>query len=271
VKIDGGLSFVVGPMGAGKTLHEVRHGVATMLASKWWVTNVPLYDDALYRIARRVAWLSGANRRRVYDNLQRRYVFTDDLEHALRHAVHRSLRRPGDAMCRLGWDESLADLNSREWDGGRGKTKDDRAELFERVPMLRKNGVAGFLLVQHEELLDKNARRIANWYVRLQNQRENHRLLGMRVKVLPPLFLAYWYQGNAPIARSSASVKPVRIERYFLSWHRNLYDTLGLYGISARDAENGNVIWLDNSYGPVRALDRVRDEPVGAPDEGSAA
>jgi hypothetical protein len=165
-------------------------------------------------------------------------------------------------MVRLDWDEALGDLDARGWDGNlaKGRSKDDRAQLFERVPMLRKNGVAGFLLVQHEELLDKNARRIANWYIRLQNQRENTRVMGMRVKFLPPLFLAYWYQTNQA-DKTPRGARAIKIERYPLSWHRKLYDTLGLYGISRDDAENDRTIWLGS---PRPALPAPpRDEGAG--------
>jgi len=196
VRVDGGLSFVVGPMGSGKTLFEVRGGVRAMLEGGWWITNVPLYPDALDRIAFHVAPLSRTKRRRLRDRLESRYIYTDDLRHALSHGVDRRIRKPGRALARLGWDESYSELNAREWDGGRGKSKDDRAELLENVPMLRKLGVHGYLLAQHEETVDKNMRRICNWVIRLHNQRESIRVMGMRVPFLPSLFLAYYYQAN---------------------------------------------------------------------------
>lgn len=243
MKIDGGLSIVTGPMGAGKTLFEVRHGISHMLHTGWWVTNIRLYEDSFERIAWHVNKTSKAKRRRVIEKLNERYRYTEDLEHALLHAVDRKLRRPGIAIARLGWDESLAALNAREWAGGRGKTMDHRNELFDRIPMLRKNGIAGFLLVQHENLIDVSARRICNWQIRLQNQRENTRIFGMRIKFLPPLFLAYWYQGNVGDT-TRIQIPPMRVERYPLTWHRKCYDTLGLYGVSAEDASTERTIWL---------------------------
>lgn len=266
MKVDGGLWIVQGPMGAGKTLFEVRSGIRHMLSGGWWVTNIPLYDDALERVARHVAPLSASRRAKVLRGLREHYRYTDDLEHALRHAVDRSKRKPGVALARIGWDETLADLNAREWAGGRGKTADDRNELFERVPMLRKNGAVAFLLVQHAELIDKNARRICNGVVLLQNQRENTRVLGMRLKVLPPLFLAYWYLTNGADRGAAAAqrVRPVKRERYPLTWHRNLYDTLGLYGVSARDAEDDLTIWLGRGE-PAGEREAARDELPALP------
>jgi hypothetical protein len=263
----------VAPMGGGKSLSEVRDGVAHMLRGDWWVTNIPLgvFERGVFyehderwadRVALHVAPLSRRNRRKVRDKLLSRYVFTEELEHALRHAVVRDLRTPGHARLRIGWDESLSDLNSREWDGGRGKTKDDRAELFERVPMLRKNGALCALLVQHEELLDKNARRICNWYVRIDNQRENHRLFGMRLPMLPPLFIAYWYRPNKA-NKADRSVQPAKVERFFRTWHGSIYDSHGLYGVSRDDAEAGDIIWLGHAEPLLlpAGVGAVRDEP----------
>jgi hypothetical protein len=260
VKVDGGLGMTVAPMGGGKSLYEVRRGIAHMLAGGWWVTNVELgvFRDGLFyggdeawalKVAQHVAPLSRRNRHLVRDKLLRSYVYTEDLEYALRHAVPRELRRPGHALCRIGWDESLADLNAREWDGGRGKTKDDRAELFERVPMLRKNGAFANLLVQHEELLDKNARRICNWYVRVENQREAARVMGMRLPMLPPLFLAFWYRPNKA-DKTDRGVRAVKVERFIRGWQANLYDSLGVYGVSKEDAQHERTIWLGRAERP---------------------
>jgi hypothetical protein len=262
VKIDGGLSMRVGVMGAGKTLGEVQDGIAHLLAGGFWVTNIPLgvfehgdFQPLDERWADRVAFhvrpFSRANRRKVRDALLSRYVFVEDLGDALWYGVPRKLRKPGHALARLSWDESLVELNSREWDGGRGRSKDDRTELFENIPMLRKLNVAAFLLVQHEELLDKNARRVCNWYVRSENQRENHRVLGMRIKTLPPLFLHFWYQGNSADKRDrTKGSRPVKIDRRFLTWHRAIYDTLGLYGVAAVAQEDSRIVWLGDHRRP---------------------
>jgi hypothetical protein len=68
--------------------------------------------------------------------------------------------------------------------------------------------------------------------VRLQNQREQTRLLGLRVTPWP-LFLAIWLPTNTPLVSKQ---KPLKVERYFLDWHRHLYDTHGLYhGLEAAD------------------------------------
>lgn len=265
----------VGVMGAGKTLGEVQDGVAHLLSGGWWVTNIPLgvfehgeFQALDERWADRVAFhvkpFSRANRRKVASALLRRYVFVEELEQALWHGVPRHLRKPGRALARLSWDESLVELNSREWDGGRGKSKDDRIQLFENIPMLRKLNVAAFLLVQHEELLDKNARRICNWYVRSENQRESQRVFGLRLRPLPPLFLHFWYQGNSGDKRDrTKAVRPVKIDRRFLTYHRHIYDTLGLYGAASVAHEDDRIVWLGEELPALPAA--PRDEGPGLP------
>ena len=68
-------------------------------------------------------------------------------------------------------------------------------------------------------------RRVCNWQIRLQNQKEQTRFMGVRVSPVP-LFLARWYATNIP---DGSRVKAEKVERYFLSWHKRLYDTHDLY------------------------------------------
>jgi hypothetical protein len=263
VKTDGGLSFVTGPMGSGKTLFEVRGGVNIMLRGGWWITNVPLYPDALDRIARHVAPTSRKKRRELAARLVDRYIYTEDLREALTHGVHEGARWRGEARARLGWDESYSELNAREWDGGRGKSKDDRAELLEWVPMLRKLNVHGYLLAQHEETVDKNMRRICNYVVRLDNRRESARIMGLRVKCVPPLFIAQYYQANQAEKRGGIA-RPAFTERHLLSWHRKLYDTHGLYGSAADKADAGEITWLGVPRLELEAATQERTGLAGA-------
>lgn len=274
---DGGLGFTVAPMGGGKSLYEIRAGLRHMLESRAWITNIVLgvfengdflpHDDRwASKVARRIAPLSRRNRRTVRDKLLDLYVYTEDLEYALRHVAPRRGRQRGSYSVRIGWDESLADLNAREWDGGRGKSKDDRADLFERVPMLRKNSAFLNLLVQHEELLDKNARRIANVYTRVMNQREEQRvpLLGTRMPFLPPLFIVYHYRPNKA-DKTDRGVKAFRTERFFRGWHASLYDTEGVYGITRRDLDVGDAILMDADFFADRRRSRLSLAALPAP------
>jgi len=235
MKVGGGLNYVTGPMGAGKSLYGVRYLVDAVISGRYCVTNVELVPDAPERIARHYGRLStAAKRRTIADKVRRYYVHETKLGEAIRY------RLPGKGEARgvLIWDEGHNDLNNRSWRERRELFKNDRTGgdvLLEWATQLRKLGFVGFLLSQHMDNTDAALRRVCNFAVRLQNQREQTRLLGMRVTPWP-LFLAYWYPANIGLAGSR--IPPVKIERYFLSWHRNLYDTFGLFHGLDADADD---------------------------------
>jgi hypothetical protein len=255
VKVGGGLNYVVGPMGAGKSLYGVREIVRRVLASQYVVTNVELYPDAPERIASRLARFRSAKvRQRVADKVRGYYVFETDLAEAMRYR----LPGKGDGRGSFVWDETHNDLNNRDW------RKDGREQVLEWSTQLRKLGFVGYLLSQHHENTDAALRRVCSFLVRLQNQREQTRLLGMRVTPWP-LFLACWYPTNIPL--NDSKVKPMRVERYFLGWHRHLYDTHGLYhGLSRAEAAD-RAIWLPEdgrARGIAQSETAVQSSPRGA-------
>jgi len=235
MKVGGGLNYVTGPMGAGKSLYGVRRIVEALIDSRYVVTNIELVPDAPERIARHYSKFSSRKtRRQVADKVKRYYVFEQDMAEAIRYRLPGS----GEARGVFVWDESHNDLNNRSWRERRDLFKNERTGgdvLLEWATQLRKLGFVGFLLSQHMDNTDAALRRVCNFAVRLQNQREQIRLLGMRTTPWP-LFLAYWYPSNVGLA--GTRIPPVKIERYFLSWHRHLYDTFGpFHGLDA-DAED---------------------------------
>jgi hypothetical protein len=242
MKLDGGLSYVVGPMGCGKSLFGVRRGVEAMCAGHYWLTNQRLYDhddpqgDALERIARHVTRGAPHKRKRVLERFKRLYRFETEFDQLVKYRI-KSVRR--EVLCCLTWDETHNDLNNRTY-------RDRDQSIIEWASQLRKLRIAGFLLSQHHENTDAQLRRIFNWMIRLQNQREQTRILGARVTPWP-LFLAYWYPGHLGDVR--AKVTPMKTERYFLSWHRNLYDTYDLYHGLAVDENDPTLIWLPDPRG----------------------
>lgn len=219
MKIGGGLSYVVGPMGSGKSFYGVKKIVRKMLDGGYAVTNIELYPDWSERVAWHVARWSKKKRNDVRKRLDGSYIFEADLQEAMTY------RLPGKGESRgvFVWDETHNDLSNRNWrDSGRG-------EILEWATQLRKLGFAGFLLSQHHENTDAQLRRVCNYLIKLQNQREQTRILGVRVTPWP-LFLAVWLPAHVPIRNTAGQgVKPDRVERYFLNWQRHLYDTHGLY------------------------------------------
>lgn len=240
MKIGGGLNYVVGPMGSGKSYYGVREIVRRVVAGQYAVTNVELYDSAPERIALHYAPLSRRNRRQIADKVRRYYVYESDLEEAMRYR----LPGRGEARAAFIWDEAHNDLNNRSYRERDARFKNDRTggnTMLEWATQLRKLGFVGFLLSQHHENTEAQLRRVCSYLVRLQNQREQTRMLGVRVTPWP-LFLAVWMPTHLPIR--SDGVKPVRVERYFLGWQRHLYDTEGLYHGVEADDEAGNIIRL---------------------------
>lgn len=241
MKIGGGLSYVVGPMGSGKSYYGVRKILGTLMTGGYAVTNVELgyWDAGHFRphdprwadlAARHIARTAPWKRRRVADKLRSLYIYEPELQEAMRYR----LPGVGEARGLFMWDETHNDLSNRNWrDAG-------RQEILEWATQLRKLGFAGYLLSQHQENTEAQLRRVCNYIVRLQNQREQTRLLGMRVTPWP-LFLAVWHPSHVPLNQGRA-VKPVRIERYFLGWHRRLYDTHGLYHGLAGDTRSDVVL-----------------------------
>jgi hypothetical protein len=218
VKASGGLTYVTGPMGSGKSLFGCRKMGDAFMQGKYVVTNVALRPGWAERIARHTPQVMAnpftfRKRVRLYESL---YVFTTELQEAT------AFRVPGKKESRalLVWDEAHNDANNRDW------MEENRKFIVKWATQLRKLGFAGYLLSQHRDNTDAALRRIANFEVRLRNQRESVRVLGMKVSPIP-FFLAVWMPANMPKVTRGDQI--IHIERYFLSWHKKLYDTLDLY------------------------------------------
>lgn len=231
MKIAGGMSYIVGPMGSGKTLRAVRGITKALCNHNYVVTNVPLKEDWPYLVARHAApFASRAKRQRIADKLQRFYLFAETLDDAQLILTQAGFPGTKEGRVKWYWDESHNDLNNRTWQGRsadeqkRAKQREERVDLLEVTTQFRKLGIEGYLLSQHTDNTDAQIRRTCNFVIRMQNQREQTRMLGIRVTPWP-LFLAFWYPANVVIGKT----QPLQVERYFLSWHRHLYDTMSLY------------------------------------------
>lgn len=263
MRVGGGLNYVTGPMGSGKSLYGVRRIVEAVAMERYAVTNVQLGhweggyfipgDGWARLVARHFAWWRTRRARvRIADKLLGYYVYETELADAMRYRLPRG---HGEARGVFLWDETHNDLNNRNW------RDEGRQAILEWATQLRKLGYVGFLLSQHHENTDAALRRVCNYLIRLQNQREQTRLLGLRVTPWP-LFLAPWYPTNVPL---DSRTKAMRVERYFLSWHRRLYDTFDLYHGLASDADGGDVVQLP--AGGLRGASPEGGSPAPAPVE----
>lgn len=253
MKVGGGLNYVSGPMGAGKSLYATRRIVKCVTAGRYAVTNVELLPGWAERVAFHVSpHRSKASRRQLAQRLAGYYVYETELVEAMRYRLPAG---KGEARGDFLWDETHNDLNNRNWKA------EGRETILEWATQLRKLGFVGFLLTQHTDNTDAALRRVCNFKVLLQNQREQTRFLGLRVTPWP-LFLAVWVPTNAPLV---ARTKPVRVERYFLGWHRHLYDTMDLYHGLAAGGESG-VIQLPAGGRSLRAALAVQAPTTASED-----
>lgn len=271
MNVGGGLRYVTAPMGGGKSLYAVKRIMSYLIAGKYVITNVRLYDNFAELAAAHIARTRPSKRAVVADRLKRFYVYETSLEEAIRYRV------PGHGETRalMVWDEAHNDLNNRAYKARGAKFQAAHSggdALLEWATQLRKLGYEGILISQSHENTDAQLRRICNFIVRVQNQRETARVpfLGTRVFFMPRLFLAYWFMTNTP---AGSRQRAVRVERYFMGYAKDLYDTHDLYhGVEQADLEGG-IIRLPEGGRPVipsvdlRAvynadLDRSSFEPV---------
>jgi hypothetical protein len=244
----GGLNYVVGPMGSGKSMFGVRTISAALVQRKYVVTNVRLLPGWSEKLVR-WHWPSRhaderARRARIFEGL---YVYESDLRTAMRYRIpcavcgadtrscgHSGPEQEGRAV--IVWDETHNDLNNRDWDGA-GSTREERNEdrqrkrlLIRWATQLRKLGFVGYLLSQHHENTDKQLQRVCNSIIRLQNQRNAEGL--WLARLLPrrwTLFLVYWYPAHLATDTVFGRVEPMKRERYWLPKERHLYDSWETY------------------------------------------
>src|SRR4051794_21252233 len=146
----GGLNYVVGPMGSGKSLFGVRAIVDALVAGRYVVTNVRLYDGWESMVCRKefpADWRK-PNRRAARERwLAGFYIYETSLSTAMRYRlpVAGETERPrilqgkppqrnvGQIEGRgvFVWDESHNDLNNRDYQG-HGDTREAREEEKQR-------------------------------------------------------------------------------------------------------------------------------------------
>lgn len=235
-----GLSYVTGPMGAGKSYFLVREIEEALGKGRYVITNVKLKPDAFRRIARHefvAPLLTGGFKRRAR-RLASRYVYVTDIEEAVAHRlpcrcpgvprggvcgneVHVPPRE-GDGL--IAWDEGQDQLWNRDWNDP--ELKQQRKRLLKIMTRLRKMGYACLLASQNKDNTEKQLRNICTWEIRLVNQREMGRILGVRILPMP-LFLAGYYAAQ----NAMPNARPEYTKRYLLNWKRKLYSTVDLtYG-----------------------------------------
>ena len=100
MKVAGGLNYVTGPMGAGKSLYGVRRIVAHVIAGHYAVTNVELLPGWSERVVWHVArFRSKGKRERIAERLESFYVYETELETAMRYPGSPAAARRAGSSC----------------------------------------------------------------------------------------------------------------------------------------------------------------------------
>jgi hypothetical protein len=239
--VPGGLNYVTGPMGSGKSIFGVKEIVKALSEGKYVITNVELLPGWSEKVAaKRYPKRKRDAGRAMIEGL---YVYETSLRRAMRYRV--PCARCGEPVKVCGhsgayqearaifvWDETHNDLNNRDYQG-HGSTREERDSERERrrlvirwATQLRKLGFVGYLLSQHHENTDAQLRRVCNHLIMLQNQR-NRGGFGMLLPRRLARFLVYWYPAH--LADGTTRVPSVKRDAYFLPWERILYDSWATY------------------------------------------
>ena len=262
--LGGGLNYVVGPMGSGKSMFGVRRIVRALCEGQYVVTNVRLLPGWSEAVARKCFWRASrteAGLAEVVQLLEGRYVFETSLKRATRYRLPcakcgldpKDCGHSGPFQESRGvfvGDETHNDLNNRDY-RGHGSSREERQAEEERrrlvirwATQLRKLGYVGYLLSQHHENTDAQLRRVCNFLIRLQNQRTAEGF--WLTRLLPrrwTLFLVYTYPAHLADGRGDKSITPTSRERYWLPWTRTLYDSWETYhGIDDEEGDDSPLL-----------------------------
>lgn len=256
MRAGGGLHFIDGAQGHGKSFKGIRLIGDSLINGAHVVTNVPLVPGWEKLISRHNPKNYFRSKKHSHRDLRERYHYVDSIDAAMKfrllcircgsEPLECGHEQP-DGLAVIIWDEAHNELSNRDW-SGRGATKEAqeqdkqrRARIILWATQLRKLGYEGYLITQHYENVDVGLRRVAGWRIRMLNQRENVRFLGMRI--LPfPLFIARYYPANETI---TVFTKPEFKQVTGLSWHRKLYRTRAVFHGLADDLGRNDLTWLD--------------------------
>lgn len=215
---------VTGTPGSGKTCYAVMEIVDALAAGKTVATNIALSDDFGRRIARRnpANLLSRRRLDAATAAVQGRLaVLNDPAELRLVWPVDR-----GEGRCLVVIDEAHALLDSRDF------RSPERQEWITWLTQHRKLGLDLLFVVQHQEMLDTNVRRLVEWEIRLRDLR---RARAYGVPVPLPFSVAHWFWATMKAPQRTQTFRPRQAH--------GLYDTTAtLHGVSAAQPDGAIIL-----------------------------
>lgn len=256
MRAGGGLHFIDGPQGHGKSFLAARIIGDSLISGRHVVSNITLRPGWEKLVARHNPRNFGRRPKDSYADLADRYHFTTDVNEAMKFQLlcHLCGREPFDcgheqpeALAVFVWDEAHNDLNNRDW-SGRGGTREAVEEDKQRrqriilwATQLRKLGYEAYFVTQHWNNVDVGLRRVSGWRIRMRNQQKAVRPLGLQL--LPfPFFVASYFHADM---ETNIFSKPEMVGRYFLTWHKKLYQTRAVFHGLDTYLAGEQAIWLD--------------------------
>lgn len=237
MRLGGGLHYLDGPQGHGKSYYSVRAIHRAMWRGQYVVTNVRLLPGWAERMVRHESLVRRlrVSKRELVRQYESLYVHTDVIGDVFRFDIPckacGALRDAETGKCTNGhpmgegralmvWDEAHNDLNNRSWQ------ESSRQVLMKGATQLRKLGYVALLVTQHKDNTDAALRRVCGWRIRMVNLKEHARgPLGFTV-IPVAFFIAGYYPANTEEEKGQ---KAATYERFFLGWQKRLYDSWGIY------------------------------------------
>jgi hypothetical protein len=222
---------VTGTPGSGKTFRLVCEIADHLSRGGYVATNVRLADDWQERLARRSLLTRFYRPARREQLLAGRFIFSEDVDELLR--VQLPPPRKGEPWEGRGlWvlDEAHEALNSRTW------ADDSRLKVVRWLSRSRHRGWDVRLGTQHFDSLDKQLRDRCEFEELVRNMKRAQ-IAGLPI-VPFNLFLAIRTWRGGPSVKRHVAKRSL----YLLDDRRKLYDTHGLYALSAEDLDGGQPI-----------------------------
>lgn len=249
------ISYVTGPLGAGKSAYAARKIARALLSGRVAAANVRLVDGWEHRLLKHAHYykLAGRRARSEYRaEVAGRYFYSPDLRTLVNLRLHGKGENRGVRVL----DEAHNALNNRDY-----AEKEQKAQL-RKMTLSRKRGWDDYVIAQNKDNTDVALRRVSSVEIRLLDWQQVTRVPFIGAKLLPfHFFLAQGFLQN--VASTAVNTqRPLFREVFFLGWWAKLYDTHEDFDVDDQDDEPA--IWLPRTAGTPQAGGRARETIGGA-------
>jgi hypothetical protein len=226
---------VKGRPGGGKSYYATRKVVQELMKGKCVVTNVNLKPDWAEVAAKHDLFnrARGKSLPAIASDLRSRCHLLDPNDaDALRELFRVRVVGEKESRAVAVLDECHNWLNARMWNDG------DRGDYVAWFTQHRKLGFDVYLLSQAIESIDAQIRRLIEYWVVLRNLKR-WKIAGLSM-VPVNLFIAITVWDGGP----GSETMIVKREAFPLTWQKDVYYTMGLSHVMAREYDRPDALWL---------------------------